>query len=102
MNRSDTQRCVKLKSTIKSIQASAGQCWSRLLAEPLVLAFCVPAAGALPLLLLFGTDLFPVGLTVLVDQSNLRREWCRGEGGLRVWPCLAGFWLFVLVLSGES
>lgn len=65
---------------MKSRQASVGQVQSHPLAEALVLALCVPAAGALALLLLFGTELFPVGLAVLVNQSNLRWERCGDEG----------------------
>lgn len=85
---------------MKSRQTGVGQ--SHPLTETLVLAFCVPAASALPLLLLlFGVDLVPVGLAVLVDQSDLRWEGCGADGRLRVSPCLAGFWPLVLVLSGE-
>lgn len=61
----------------------------------------MPAAGALPLLLLLGADLFPVGLAVLVNQSDLGWEWCGGEGGLQVRPRLASFRLLLLVLSGQ-
>ena len=72
----------------------------------MVLALCVPAAGAfallLLLLLLFGAELFPVRLTVLVDQSYLRREWRGGDGGLHVRPRLAGFGLLLLVLISEG
>lgn len=96
--------CQNEKSTIKSRQACVGQRCACPLAEALVLAFCVPAAGplALLLLLLFGAELFPVGLAVLVNQSDLRWEGCGEEGRLRVRPRLASFWLFVLVLSSES
>ena len=72
------------------------------LAEALVLALRVPAAGALALLLLLGTQLFPVGLAVLVDQSDLGRERGGDEGRLRVGARLPGLGLLVLVLRGES
>lgn len=62
----------------------------------------MPAAGALALLLLFGTELFPVGLAVLVNQSDLGREGRGDEGRLRVMSRLASLWLLVLILSGES
>ena len=65
-----------------SRQTSVGQRQPRPLAEALVLALCVPAASALALLLLFGTELFPVGLAVLVYQSDLRRERSGDEGRL--------------------
>lgn len=74
------------------------------LAEALVLALCVPAAGPLALLMLrFGAELVPVGLAVLVDQSDLRWEGRGGHGGVRVRTRLVGFGLLLLlVLSGES
>lgn len=78
--------------------------WSPL-TEALVLALCVPAAGALALLVLrFGAELVPVGLAVLVDQSNLGRDGRGGRGRLRVRPRLRSFGLLLLllVLSGES
>lgn len=73
----------------------------RPLAEALVLALCVPAAGAFTLLL-FGAELLPVGLAVLVNQSDLWWEWRGDEGRLRVRSRLPFFGLFVLVLSGQS
>lgn len=75
----------------------------RPLTEALVLALCVPAAGPLALLMLrFGAELVPVGLAVLVDQSDLRWEGRGGGGRLRVRTRLASFGLLVLVvLSGE-
>lgn len=87
---------------MKSRQASVGQRQSCPLAEALVLALCVPAAGAFTLLLLFGIELLPVGLAVLVNQSYLRWEGSGDEGRLRVRSRLASFWLFVLILSSES
>lgn len=73
------------------------------LAEALVLALCVPAAGSFTLLMLwFGADLLPVGLAVLVNQSNLRWEGCGGDRRLHVRSRLASFGLVVLVLSGQS
>lgn len=84
---------------MKSRQTGVGQ--SHPLTKTLVLAFCVPAASALPLLLLFGVGLVPVGLAVLVDQSDLRWEGCGADRRLRVGPCLTGFWPLVLILSGE-
>lgn len=54
-------------------------------------------------MLRFGAELVPVGLAVLVDQSNLRWEGRGGHGRLRVRTRLVSFGLFVLVvLSGES
>lgn len=82
----------------------AGPGRRRPLAEALVLALCVSAAGSLALLLLLrlGAELLPVGLAVLVDQSDLRREGRRAGGRLRVRPRLPCFGLLVLVLSGQS
>lgn len=74
------------------------------LAQALVLALCVPAAGPLALLMLrFGAELVPVGLAVLVDQSDLRREGHGGRRRLRERTRLVSFGLLVLVvLSGEG
>lgn len=74
------------------------------LTQALVLALCVPAAGPLALLMLrFGAELVPVGLAVLVDQSDLRREGRGGRGRLRERTRLVSFGLLVLlVLSGEG
>ncbi|TNN74821.1 Wiskott-Aldrich syndrome protein [Liparis tanakae] len=71
-------------------------------AEALVLALCVPAAGplALLLLLLFGIELLPVRLAVLVNQSDLGREGGGAEGRLLARARLESFGL-VVVLSGE-
>lgn len=89
-----------------------GQCWTASvpfsLAEALILALCVSAAGAFALL--FGTELLPVGLAVLVDQSNLRWEWCGGRGGLLVGLMgvvlgLSHWWsfgFFILILRREG
>lgn len=66
----------------------------------------MPAAGAfallLLLLLLFGAELFPVRLAVLVNQSYLRREGRGGDGGLHVRSRLPSFGLLLLVLIGEG
>lgn len=74
------------------------------LAEALVLALCVSAAGPLALLMLrFGAELVPVGLAVLVNQSDLRWEGRGGHGRLRVRARLVSVGLLVLfVSSGES
>lgn len=74
------------------------------LAEALVLALCVSAAGPLALLMLrFGAELVPVGLAVLVNQSDLRWEGPGGHRRLQVQVRLVSFGLFVLfVPSGES
>lgn len=88
----------------KRVQAVAPDCSRPPLTEALVLALCVPAAGPLALLMLrFGAELVPVGLAVLVDQSNLRWEGRGGRGRLCVRTRLVSFGLFVLfILSGES
>lgn len=71
------------------------------LAEALVLALCVSAAGPLALLMLrFGAELVPVGLAVLVDQPDLRWEGRGGHGRRRVRARLLSFGLFVLFVSG--
>lgn len=88
--------CRTSKSTITSRRGGGGAGLQRArppLTEALVLALCVPAAGSLALLMLrFGAELVPVGLAVLVDQSNLRWE---GRGG-RGRPSVAILGLFVL------
>lgn len=54
-------------------------------------------------MLRFGAELVPVGLAVLVDQSDLRREGRGGHGGVRVRARPVSFGLLVLfVSSGES
>lgn len=62
------------------------------------------AAGPLALLMLrFGAELVPVGLAVLVHQSDLGWEGRGGRRGAHVRARLVGFGLFVLfVASGES
>lgn len=95
---------VKRKSPHKvQTNKMAGLGRRRPLAEALVLALCVSAAGSLALLLLrLGAELLPVGLAVLVDQSDLRREGRRAGGRLCVRSRLPCFGLLVLVLSGQS
>lgn len=87
---------------MKSRQETAGPRQSLPLAEALVLALCVPAAGSLALLLRFGAELFPVGLAVLVNQSNLGWEGRGDKGRLRKRCRLASFGVLVVILIGES
>lgn len=95
---------VERQSPQRSPGGGAGPQPAPPLTEALVLALCVPAAGPLALLMLrFGAELVPVGLAVLVDQSNLRREGRGGHGRLRVRTRRASLGLLVLVvLSGQS
>lgn len=102
MNRGDTQTCTSNTKVHHKSPHGVGRRPPRPLAEALVLALCVPAAGALALLLLllFGIELLPVRLAVLVNQSYLGREGGGDEGRLLARARLESFRL-VVILSGE-
>lgn len=92
-----------IKVHFKSRQTSVGQRGRRVLAQTLVQALGVPAVGALTLLLLlFGAELLPVGLAVLVDQSDLRWERGGDQGGLWVRSGVVRLWLLVFVLISQG
>lgn len=96
---------VKCKSPRTSPdRREAGLARQRPLAQALVLALCVSAAGPLALLLLLrlGAELLSVRLAVLVDQSDLWRERRRAGRCLSVRSRLPRFGLLVLVLGRQS